>query len=109
MLKIAHDGCFDDLSAVINMCSLYSMSAPCVKAWKLIIYSSGQLVLWDQRAIAYSLFLNPKIAVMHWSEPKSFNELVFLSYSLDLGLGANDLPIETPFAKAGCLQWFSIM
>ena len=31
-----------------------------VKALKLIIYSSGQSVLWDQRAIAYPLFLIPK-------------------------------------------------
>ena len=31
-----------------------------VEALKLIIYSSGQSMLWDQRAIAYLLLFNPK-------------------------------------------------
>ena len=40
---------------------------------------SGQSVLWDQRgATACPLFLNQKIAVMHWSEPKSYNKLFVL-------------------------------
>ena len=52
---------------------------PHVEAMKLIIYSSGKSVLWDQRAITYSLLLNPKIAVMHWSDPKSYNEPFVLS------------------------------
>ena len=77
---------------------------PHVKALKLILYSTGQFVLWDQRAIAYSLFLNPKIAVRHWLDPKSYNELVCLLHSLDLALEANNLGIGTPFAKVGCLQ-----
>ena len=45
---------------------------------KLIIYSNGQSVLLDQKAIAYPLFLNPELAVMHWSGPKSYNELYVL-------------------------------
>ena len=54
---------------------------PHVGALKLVIYSSGQSVLWDQRAIAYSLFLYQKIAVMHLSELKSYNEqFVLISF-----------------------------
>ena len=56
-----------------------------VEALKLIIYSNGQSVLWDQRAIAHPLFLNPKIAVMHWSDPKPYSELFVLLCSLDFG------------------------
>ena len=53
------------------------------EALKLIIYSIGQSLLWDQRAVAHPLFLNPKMPVMHWSDPKSYDELVCLSCSLD--------------------------
>ena len=48
---------------------------PHVEALKLIVYSSGQSVQWDQRAIAYPLLLNLIKAVMHWSDPKSHNKL----------------------------------
>ena len=58
---------------------------PHVEVLKLMIYSSSQSVLWDQRAIAYPLFHNPKTAVMYWSDPKSYNKLVSLSHSQDLG------------------------
>ena len=47
---------------------------PHVEALKLIIYSGSQSVLFDQRAIAYPLFLNSNIDVMHWSYAKSYNE-----------------------------------
>ena len=52
---------------------------------KLIVYSSGPSVLWDQRAIAYPLLLNQKIAVLHQSEPKSYNKPFVLLHSWDFG------------------------
>ena len=52
-LMIVHDGCFDDLSAINDTCTLCSYWVPHVETLKLIVYSSGQSVLWDQRAIAY--------------------------------------------------------
>ena len=82
---IAHDGYFDNLSAVIDVCSLCSMLHAHVEALKLIIYFSGQSVPWDPRAIAYPLFLSTKVAVMYWSDPRSYIELVCLSCSLDFG------------------------
>ena len=44
------------------------------------------------------VFLNPKIAVMHWLDPKSHKEpfMVFPTYWL---LGPNDLVIGPPFDK----------
>ena len=74
----AHDGCFDDLSVVIVACPFVVCFMPHLEALKLVIYSSGQCVMWDQSAIVYSLFLNPKIAVMHWSNPKSYNKIMCL-------------------------------
>ena len=63
---------------------------------KLIIHSSDQSVLLDQRAIAYPLLLNQKeIGAMHWSEPKSDNKPFVLLLSLDFGLVANDLGYRT--------------
>ena len=56
-----------------------------VEALKLIIYSSSQSLLWAQRTVAYPLFLNSKIALMHWSDPKSYSELVCLPHSLEFG------------------------
>ena len=65
-----------------------------------------------QRGIACSLFLTPlfltqKIAVMHLSEPKSYNNHLSYCIPMLLALGANDLDIGTPFAKADCLQQLS--
>ena len=96
-----------DLSVAIDVCPLCSMS--CVTCW---IFEVGCLFWWSICAVGskgywLSTVPPPKIAVMHWSEPKSYNELVCLSHSLILALGANDLDIGTPFAKAGCLQWLS--
>ena len=67
---------------------------------KLIIHSSGQSELWDQRAISYPLLLNQKIAVMHQSEPQSYNKPFLLLCSQDFGFTANDPVIESPFDKA---------
>ena len=53
---------------------------------KLLIYSSGQSVLWDQRAIVYPLLLNQQLAVIHWSEPKSYNKQFVLLHSKDFGI-----------------------
>ena len=68
---IAHDGCLDDLSAVIDAYPFVVCCTPHIEALKLMIHSSGQSVLQDQMAIFYPLFLNPKIAVIHWSDSKS--------------------------------------
>ena len=51
---------FDDLSAVIDMCTFVVCCMPHDEALKLIVYCSGQSVLWNHRAIAYPLLLNPK-------------------------------------------------
>ena len=40
---------------------------------------------------------------MPWSDPKSYNEPCAYCIPWILALGANDLAIGTPFAKAGCL------
>ena len=55
---IAHDGCFDDLNAVIDTVPFVIYHVPHVEALKLIVYFSGQSVLWDQRVITYPLCLN---------------------------------------------------
>ena len=81
MSVIAYDWCFEDVSAVIDMCPFCSMS--CATCWSFEVdhLFSGQSVLWNQRAIAYPLLLNQKIAAMHWSEPKSYNKpFVLLQY-----------------------------
>ena len=50
---------------------------------------SGQSVVWDQKGYCCPLFLTPliflliKIAVMHWSEPKSYNKPYELLHSSD--------------------------
>ena len=72
---------------------------------KLITYSSGQSVLWNQRAIAYPL---------HSSIQNSCHALIrdlvlkqaICAYHIPwiLALGANDPVVGTPFDKAGCLQ-----
>ena len=73
----------------------------------------GQSVVWDQRGYCCLLFLTPlifliqKIAVMHWSEPKSSNRLFELLHSLDFGFRASNPDKGTSFAKAGCLQRLS--
>ena len=102
---IAHYGCFKDVSAVIDMCPL--CSALCAECFKLIVYLVANLCYGIKGATACPLFLTQKIAVMHWSEPKSYNKPFELLHSLDLALRANDPDIGTPFAKAGCLQQLS--
>ena len=89
MSIIAHDGCFEDVSAVIDTCPLCSMPHSTCWSFKLDHLFSGQSVLWDQRAIVYPLFLNPKIAVMHWSKPKSYNKLFVLLSLLYFGFRAH--------------------
>ena len=42
-------------------------------------------MLWDQRGIVYPLFLNQKIDVMYWPEPKSCNKPFELLLSWDFG------------------------
>ena len=56
----AHAGCFKILSAVIDCIPFVVCRVPHVEALKLIIYSSGQSILWNQRVNAYQFFLNTK-------------------------------------------------
>ena len=66
------------LFVVCYMPHVEMLTITCVSL-KLLAYPSGQSVQWDQRVIAYPLFLNPEIAAMHWSDLKSSNELVVLT------------------------------
>ena len=51
------------------LCSILGATCGC------FAHLSGQIVLWDQRTIAYPLCSsNQKMAVMHLSDPKSYNQ-----------------------------------
>ena len=63
--------------------SLCSMSHNTCWSFEVDHLFSGLSVLWDQGAIAYPLFPNQKIAVIHWSESKSYNKPVVLLHSQD--------------------------
>ena len=97
---MAHNGCFEDASAVIDTCSPCSVMHAACLSFEVYHVFSGQSVLWDQRVTARSLFLTPmfltqKITVMHWSEPKSYNKPFELLCPRILALGASDLDIGT--------------
>ena len=81
------DDCSWWVIAVIDGCPLCSL--PHVTFWsvslKLIIYSSGQSVLLDQRLLSIHCCSIRKIAVMHRSEPKSYNKPFVLHCSWDFG------------------------
>ena len=62
---IAHHGCFEDVSAVIDMCPPCSVSCAACLSFEVDQIFSGQSVLWDEKVIACSLFLTQKIAVKH--------------------------------------------
>ena len=102
-----HHGCFEDVSAVIDVCPLCSVSCVAWLSFEVDHLASGQSVIWDQRDIACPLFLNQKIAVMHWSEPSLITNHLCYCIPGIWALGANDPVIGTPFAKAGCLQQLS--
>ena len=110
---IAHYGYFEDVSAVIDTCPLCNVSHGVCFSLDVDQPFDSQSVVWDQRSYCCLFIINPlifllqKIAVMHWSEPTSYNKSFELLCSWDFGLGANDLHIGTPFTKAGCLQWLS--
>ena len=57
---IAHYGCFEDLSAVIDVYPLCSVSCTACLRFEVDHLFSGQSVLWDQRATAFPLFLSQK-------------------------------------------------
>ena len=80
---IAHHGYFKDVSVVIDAFPLCSLSHATFLRFEVDHLFSGQSVLWDKRANACPLFLNQKIVVMHWSEPKSYNKPFVLLYSHD--------------------------
>ena len=73
----------------MDACSCCVLCAACLSSEVDYLFS-GQSVLWDQRVtlfiVAHSIvFLLRKIAVMHWSEPKSYNKSFELLYSQDFG------------------------
>ena len=82
---IAHDGCFEDVSAVIDTCPLCSVSCAECLSFEFDFLFSGHSVLWDQRAISCPLVLNQKIVVMHWSELKSYNKPFVFLHSWEFG------------------------
>ena len=62
--------CLEDLSAVIGMCPLCSVSCAACLSFEVDHLFSGQSVLWDQGITVCSLFLTlsfhtEKIAVTH--------------------------------------------
>ena len=59
MAKIAHYGCFEDLSAVIDMCPLCSVLCAACLSFQVDHLFSGHSVLWDQRITACLLFPTP--------------------------------------------------
>ena len=77
---IANYGCFEDLSAVIDVCPLCSVSHVVCFSFEVDCSFGSQCVLGNQRGYCCLLFLTllifllQKIAVMHWSEPKSYNK-----------------------------------
>ena len=75
---------------------------------KLIAYSSGQSVLWDQRAIAYPLSSSIQKCLSCTGQILGLTmSHMCLLHSLDFGLGANDQVIGTPFNEAGSIQHLS--
>ena len=81
----AHYECFTDVSTVIDVCPLCSVSCAACISFEVDHLFSHQSVLRVQGAIASPLFLNWKIAVMHWSEPKSYNKPFVQLHSWDFG------------------------
>ena len=82
-------GAFEDESAVIDMFPPCSVSHAACLSFEVDCLFSDQSVLWDKvtafivsDSIVFSL---RKIAVMHWSEPKSYNKPFELLHSWDFG------------------------
>ena len=68
---IAHYGCIEDESAVIDECLPCGVSCAACLSFEVDHLFSGQSVLWDQRVTAFIafhsiVFLLRKIIVMHW-------------------------------------------
>ena len=58
---------------------------------------------WDQRATACPLFLNPKIVVILWSEPKSYNRPFVLLHSWDFGFRGQWSSYKNSFCQSRLL------
>ena len=56
---IAHYGCFEDVSAVTDVCPPCSVLGAACLSFEVDHLYSGQSVLWDQRVTACSMFLTP--------------------------------------------------
>ena len=56
---IAHCGCFEDVTAVIDLCSSSSVLCAVCLSFEVEHLFSGKSVLWDQRVTACLLFLTP--------------------------------------------------
>ena len=61
---------------------------------KLIVYLVVNLCCGIKRATACPLFLTQNIAVMHWSEPKSYNKLFELLHSQYFGFRGPMLQLQ---------------
>ena len=88
---IAHNGCFEDESAVMDMCPPCSVFCAVCFSLEDDHLFSGHSVLWDQSDTAFIVshsivFSLRQIAIMHWSEPKSYSKPFELLHSQDFGL-----------------------
>ena len=103
---IAHYGCFEDVSAVIDTCPPCSVSHAACLSFELDHLFSGQSVLWDQRVNALPLtplFLTQK--KLSCTGQNLSLTTSHLSYCIPLILAsvANDPDIGTPFAESRLL------
>ena len=84
---IAHYRCFEEVSAVIDVCLLSSVSHAVVLEFEVDHPFGGQPVVWDQSGYCCLLFLTSlifllqKLALLHCSEPKAYNKPFELLHS----------------------------
>ena len=97
---IAHYGCFEDVSAVIDVCPICSVSCLSFEVDHLF---SGQSVLWNQRDCCLSIVSQLFLAVMHWSEPKSYNKSNELLHSQDFGFRGQRSSYRNSFCQSRLL------
>ena len=105
---IAHDGCFEDVSAVIDMCPLCIML--CAKCWSFEVYHllvinlcygvKGLLLIY-----CFSIKNSCHALVRTYVLQQAIWAIAFPEFWLK---GASDPIIGTPFAKAGCLHFKAI-
>ena len=82
---VAHDGCFEDLSAVIDVFPFVVFHVPHVEALKWIIYSAVNMCCGIKGLLLIYCFSIKKLPGIYWSEPKSYNKPFVLLCSRDFG------------------------